>query len=55
MRASCYVLALAITVVALGGCGQKGPLYRDAPAQEEAGSAQQDSIPDGESEDRKDS
>ncbi|WP_404367630.1 lipoprotein [Marinobacter sp.] len=55
MRASCYVLALAITAVALGGCGQKGPLYRDAPAREEAGSIQQDSARDGESEDGKDS
>ena len=44
MQASHYMLVLAIMAGAATGCGQKGALYREAPAQEKTGPTQQDSV-----------
>ncbi|MDF0749981.1 lipoprotein [Marinobacter sp. 71-i] len=40
MKPGQTIALLLVTAVFLAGCGQKGPLYREAPADSEAASEQ---------------
>ena len=54
MRAGLITLVVLVLAGTLSGCGQKGPLYHDAPEQVSAGTGDENSAsrPDGQDDDR---